>query len=399
MDRFCFSTVARIIKCGLQPPNENIAVCRMMLGWITSRPSVKNRMGDSIDIDDKLVGRLFNNQSNVPKAIEEEVSNEKILPAALNNAKGIIENLNFNTKDDMYERLIKLIDDDTSISKQKKKIFHTQFSNEDKTEFIAHVILYALSVPNKFSELSSADELTLLTECNGCCPVCGVQLSQCSEKGLPLIMYECVRIYPSNSEQERKLIGVPKPDNPDSLDNQILLCPKHAKEYEKDLSPETYEAMRSKKDKLIQGKMVRAQIQAIQLEQELNEVITTLGNMDQSNDIVELKYDALHIQAKIPEDFLLREDVERNVLRYFNFITGCFSRLDQKKTGVSEQIAMEIKLSYLKLKDIYSQSEIVELLAESIEEKAAVDGISKVTYRILVHYFIQHCEVFDAFSK
>lgn len=400
MDRFCFSSVASILKLGLQPPNDNIDVCRYMLEWIVHLPNVKNREGKDIVVDDNLTHRLMSKLANVQASIREEASDEKkIMPLALENAKNIIARLNFVTKDDMYEKLVELIEDDSNISKTKKQAFHSWFGRTDKTEFIAHVILYAIAVQNKFSDITSEDEIHLLSECDNHCPVCGELLVSCSEGGIPLSLYEIVRIYPKKESCAKKLSGIPKPDNLDSLDNTILLCPRHAQEYTKTLSVDTYYKMRTLKDDLVQKNSEWAQLQNIRLEKELQDLISALGSISDEEKLEELSYEALRIREKIPNDFLLRNDVEKNVLRYFNFITGCFSRMDQEKSGFSNRIAGQIKFAYLTLKSTTSQSQLVDKLSCFIEEKIGRKDLSKITYRILVHYFIQHCEVFDAFSK
>ena len=170
MDRFCFSSVAYILQLGLQPPNDNIDVCRYMLEWLVHLPNVKNRDGKDIVIDDNLTHRLMNNVANVQESIRGEASDERrIMALALDNARQIIDRLNFATKDDMYVNLIELIDDDSHISQSKKRAFLSWFDQDDKAEFIAQVILYAIALPNKFSEITSEEEIQLLYECDNSC--------------------------------------------------------------------------------------------------------------------------------------------------------------------------------------------------------------------------------------
>ena len=371
-----------------------------MLEWLVHLPNVKNRDGKDIVIDDNLTHRLMNNVANVQESIRGEASDERrIMALALDNARQIIDRLNFATKDDMYEKLIELIDDDSHISQSKKRAFHSWFDQDDKAEFIAQVILYAIALPNKFSEITSEEEIQLLYECDNSCPVCGAPLVLCSDGGIPLSIYDVVRIFPKSKSLAAKLVGIPQPDDLESLGNTILLCRRHAIEYEKTMSVETYHKMRSLKDEMIQKRLSNEQLQSINLEKELKDLISALANTNDDMTLVELSYDALRIREKIPDDVLLRRDVEMNVLKYCNFISDIFSRMDQMKTGISERIAGEIKFAYQKLKGTASKSEIVTRLARFVEEKSGVKGISDVTYRILIHYFIQHCEVFDAVSQ
>ena len=399
MGRFCFANVAKIIQMGLQPPNNNLDVCKLLLEWATRLPTVVTKEGESVAVDSRMTSKLFNNVTDVHEAIQEEVSNDKILSAAFQNAHHIIDQLNFITKDDMYEKLIELIDGDSSISQSKKRAFHSWFDQEDKAEFIAQVILYAIALPNKFSDITSEEEIQLLYECDNHCPVCGAPLVLCSDGGIPLPTYDVVRIFPKTKSLAAKLVDISQPDDLESLDNTILLCRRHAIEYEKTMSVETYHKMRSLKDEMIQKRLSNEQLQSINLEKELKDLISALANTNDDMTLVELSYDALRIREKIPDDVLLRRDVEMNVLKYCNFISDIFSRMDQMKTGISERIAGEIKFAYQKLKGTASKSEIVTRLARFVEEKAGVKGISDVTYRILIHYFIQHCEVFDAVSQ
>ena len=96
-------------------------------------------------------------------------------------------------------------------------------------------------------------------------------------------------------------------------------------------------------------------------------------------------------------DYFLLDEVMRNVTRYYLFIEKNMKQLVKQEVFSDELLRAQIKVSYQKLAKKNLPAELIyQLLAERLQ------SITKQDVRycyIVISYFIQSCEVFDALTK
>jgi hypothetical protein len=308
--------------------------------------------------------------------------------------KEVLSDLNPYTKDDVIQKLMNVIIQDTVIAKRQKEEYQKIFDSKDDAYFLYKVFMYVLQRNNKKAvDTVEYQDAPLLAEVNYECPLKHVKLVE-DVKGIPKKKYKITQIFPENLPQnlanEFDTVYA-KPKNFDDLSNLIALSTDASEEYLLKPTVEEYrnlceiKRMSSKKYKVINA------ISRIDLEEEIRIAIEGLISLKTSDSLPKLEYDALRIDQKI-SDTLLQNEVKNHVLQYYRYIESVFSDM----TNMFDDIAAEIKLCSQKLeKAELSQEEVIYNLTEWIHNKSfAGKAKGKVACRIIVCFFIQNCEVF-----
>lgn len=95
----------------------------------------------------------------------------------------------------------------------------------------------------------------------------------------------------------------------------------------------------------------------MQLEDDIRIVLDALGSIRDASELIELEYEALHIEEKFePENFILKNETQVQVVMYYRYIEKVFSESDAD----FDIIASEIKISSMKLeKSGLAQSDVI----------------------------------------
>lgn len=244
--------------------------------------------------------------------------------------------------------------------------------------------------------LSDNQEAELLNEVHGFCPKCkhplwlhkGNQIS----KG-----YQIAHIYPHRPTQEQLSVlkNVPRPQDIESVDNLIPLCLKCHKMQDDHTTVEDYMSLYNLK-KQYQG-LYKARLIASEscLEPEVKKVLESL-NMVDSSDLVELTYIPVKIAEKV-ENKILQKKIQSNVVQYFNFVKDQLQALDHIKCGKFELIATQVHQVFLRISqtDLF-QEYVFDQIVEWLQNKVNSDRSAS---EIVVSFFVQNCEVFNALTK
>ena len=225
----------------------------------------------------------------------------------------------------------------------------------------------------------------LLDDCRHACsmPGCDKHLQVLNDKNHAVDDYEIVGI---------------NAGKPSSYENLIALCHdcfykyvfKHTKAEEKELQ----------KIKKLQtdARSTRRTLDEGAIEKGIAQVIDNLSKA-KPGQFVALNYDAVSVPEKIDGDlhsFLVYE-VIGHVARYFLFIEKTMQDLVRRKQFSDDLLRAQIKESYRKLAEKKNSPEtIYSALSERLR------GITKQDIRfcyIVISYFIQSCEVFNATTK
>lgn len=148
----------------------------------------------------------------------------------------------------------------------------------------------------------------------------------------------------------------------------------------------------------VQTNNARTTLRGTDIEKGIRRVLENLSRAKVS-DFADLNYNAITVTKKIDQDadYFLLDEVMRNVTRYYLFIEKNMKQLVKQEVFSDELLRAQIKVSYQKLAKKNLPAELIyQLLAERLQ------SITKQDVRycyIVISYFIQSCEVFDALTK
>lgn len=225
----------------------------------------------------------------------------------------------------------------------------------------------------------------LLEDCRQICsyPGCGNHLQIVNNNYHAVNNYEIANIKASRSLSYDNLIAMCH----DCFQNYVF---KHTKAEEKEIV--TIKKLQS------DARSMRQTLDEVAIEKGIAKVIYSLSKAKPTQ-LLALNYDTLRVPEKIDEDlyFFLVDEVTGHVTKYFLFIEKTMQDLVQQKQFSDDLLRAQIKESYRKLAEKKKNPEkIYSALAERVR------SITKQDIRfcsIVVSYFIQSCEVFDAITK
>ncbi|API86568.1 ABC-three component system protein [Francisella uliginis] len=239
----------------------------------------------------------------------------------------------------------------------------------------------------------------LLAEVDSKCPLCNKPLIEKKENGqFVKVSADIAHIYPLNPTKEdiellrneEKLFS----DDPNDVNNLIYLCKNNHNDFDRVKTLEKYRALVSLKKKLIKKHELRKDLYTCNIENELREIFK---NIESINDLqgVELNYDVSKVESKLKgEKIIFINDIKNYVNQYFNIVRKILRNFGDS----GDIIASQIKILYLKAKKYDDEKEkIYQIILEHL--KSLNPNQSEVVIRIVIAFFIQNCEVFDAVSK
>lgn len=226
-------------------------------------------------------------------------------------------------------------------------------------------------------------ELLLEDAKNTCSyPGCGKSLLKHSNNNY-CFDYEIVRI-PSNNKTD--------------YDSTIALC-------HDCFTSQIIAKLKKNENKLVNVKKVqvnnrklRETSDELDIQNGIQKVVESLGSV-KSKELEQLNFNAVSVASKIDksEHFMLFDEVNNYVIRYYLSIENQMQIAVDQKLFNDDLLRAQIKAIYKNLADKrYSPEEIYNALTEKLVR------ITKQEYRycaIVISYFIQSCEVFNAITK
>lgn len=402
MDTLCFSTYATAIKAALKEVPANETVADLLFNSIALPVSLMNKAGDPFGVTKETASKLFNRLQDVPRKIRESASNPKVTSSIYSYfEKSVLPRISPGLEDDLLLRLSNIIESDNSISSETKKQFIDKAQKNTLAEFLANVFLYTVKKGNKLPQLVTSTEiiphvveqgllssqidhgLRLLLETKGYCPN-----NNCAE---PLFITKNGK---SQNWFKATRIRLDRPA--DQFENLIALCPKCHDEYV--LAPSTNETQRleSIKVMLMRESLAKEAASEIKIEAEIADVIHKIASPEVEP--VPLNYEPKTIKEKIlKENRILLGKTLFHVNTYFNYVKDIFQQMSKEGKIRFEAFSTQVRLCYLKERDNgLSQQEIYAALVEWLR---SVTNGSRDACEIVIAYFVQNCEVFDAITE
>lgn len=237
----------------------------------------------------------------------------------------------------------------------------------------------------------------LISEVNGLCPMCLERLVTFSD-GNRTNLCEAAHIYPHSptKEEEYLLRGVPRlSEDPESIDNLIMLCPSCHHKFDNPRTLDGYMHLYRLKQQLLRQNSAKRYYKDHSIETDVISLLNYLETIDISTDLRKLSYSVMTVKDKMSKGASLgiQNVVIQNVRDYYIPIREALTQLEHDTPGKSDLIAKEISLFYSKLKsEGYSQDEIYYTIVDWLDKRTAQQF--KILTPVLVAYYVQNCEVF-----
>ena len=198
--------------------------------------------------------------------------------------------------------------------------------------------------------------------------------------------------------------GVEVPDFEGGFDyssnnNLALLCPSCAAEYESSPSQDKCARLMSNKLRAKRNHLMQQQIDAVPLDDGLRDLLDSLDSLIDPNDVAELRYSPVKVADKIrPEAHILKTEITDKVNRYYGFIREELGRREANGCFYADEVCESVKACYRRLsKTGASQDQVYDTMSRWLSE--ATGSENHAACRVLIAFFVQNCEVFDALSE
>lgn len=397
MNELNISSYIQILQSGLMENDKQESAGVFLLSAINDQDYVGEHGYRTDNLSSKKISRLVSRLDPVPDVIKQASTKQCVIDDTIQYFRDkVMKDLNPHLKDDVIDKLVKLINIDTTIPDSKKTSLIALHTGGDDARFLAEVFLYAVNKPNKKTadDIVEYEDAPLLGEANFECPLCHKKLVE-TVKGQAIKRYRITQIFPDDLDEETAATfdAVFKaPSRLDIPENLIALDEDCSDRYLLSPTVEEYKKLRETKEILSRNFAAKAAVNTIQLEEDIRTVLDALGKIRSESELVQLEYDALRIDEKFkPENFILKTETQIQVVMYYRYIEKVFSESEVD----FDMIATEIRLSSQKLENSgMSQAEVISALSEWIRNKAGLGPDGQFACNIVVSFFIQNCEVF-----
>jgi uncharacterized protein YbaR (Trm112 family) len=246
---------------------------------------------------------------------------------------------------------------------------------------------------------TTAEEIALTTQVEGCCPLCGTPLFY-KKKGRTHRGYELAHIYPLNPKpeeaEELKDVELLSADRNDP-DNLIPLCTGCHTRFDKPRTREEYDELLQVKRGLIERARQRALMREYPIEDGIHQIVAALGSVSFDEAVDEdLTLAPQTIDAKcksaLPE--LIIRKIKRNVTDYYPHVQREFRALEQEYPAKSQLIYSQVRTFYLKQKSLgLPKTTIYQNVVTWFRNVTRTEMIEAP--EVIAAFFVQNCEVLD----
>lgn len=243
----------------------------------------------------------------------------------------------------------------------------------------------------------------LYGEAGGACPLCTLPIIiKKTTSKRPIKGYEVAHIYPlnPNAAQATALAGYEVPAEINALENLIALCPSCHSRYDKDFKIEEYLNLLQIKKTYISEANARNTVPQHALQDEVNEILDIITKNDSDNDIKDLsakKLDVFSLDEKLKTGVspLQKREIRINAIDFFVRIRNHIRLIEQRDQVAIKILQQQVNTYYLIMnKQNPDNKDIVfNHISKWISLKT---GKSIIASKVLVSFFVQNCEVFDA---
>lgn len=282
-----------------------------------------------------------------------------------------INNENFKQK--IAERFKEIICNAATIKRKRKKTTELVPQSQEKTV----VATMPPSIKEQYGALLVAEERSV-------CPNDGCSTPLFVNVGGQLgANYEVTIIDPSVSEIK--------------MENLIALCPACHSKYITGRTDEQVQRLLHIKKSLIDDYEAKETVSMQKIEDGIRKVLEKIPKM-QAPANIDLNYNPVTLRQKIATDnLMLYLKAKTNVNVYYSAVQDAFTELNAERILRYKPFCLQVRMTYMNLSDIgLSQDEIFEKMVDWLQDATHEDRSS---CEVIISYFIQKCEVFDAITE
>lgn len=261
-------------------------------------------------------------------------------------------------------------------------------------EMFQEIIRTAAESTSNKKNISQSGELTvfpiedslrnaLFLEAKGVCHYkgCGKSLTRkVGDKTIPI--FDIVRI---NSEQG---------DEPGNL---IALCKDCSLIHQNRTDDDSMEFLMQVKASMMKEYLSGSTAAEMPVDESIIRVLNKICELPVEHKGVELNYEPSTVEKKIADDIMLKIKVSSYVSAYFMTVKDEFRKLDAEKKIRYEAFAQTVKATFLRLDD--GQTSKTTIFNALVEWLRNATNEQRESCEIVISYFVQNCEVFNAISE
>lgn len=250
-----------------------------------------------------------------------------------------------------------------------------------QTETVS-IIEQVASEQNAVAELSGRELLvTLLSESKGSCLNCGRPL------GIPVddqpIDYCEIHYLPLEDGKQN------------SYQNAVPVCPDCARKL-RNASDEKNNELHAIKERMAQLTSTMESITKIDMESEIEDVIREISGIEDLNALARLETDAVEVDRKIT-DLPLLVKTRNFAIMYFYAVHNALARLAAENKISNDKLSRSIRRQFEDASErLSSQPDVNEALVNALFER--VGRRHREACEIVIAYFVQRCDIFDAIT-
>lgn len=395
MSEYNATSLVQIVQSDFAESQENAG--RLILNTVIE-PN-----GLSINVDGKMITNLMHGAAVHGDIRDAATKADTVAKAKKHIEDNLIKGRSEMAVSGLCSDILKSMQDDISVPDIICEDLQAIYTGKKYAEFLAQAIPFGLSRDNSAKSIGNKDESIYLVEEAGFkCPLCGDLLCK-KVKNRYVYKYRIVQIYPSSLDDEIKAefdAIKPAPRRLDSVENKIALSEDCAESYLAEPTADEYARLLEKKDDILRAYKAKQLRVSSGLTDKIAEVIEAIAGISKTTELKPFT-GALTLEEKIyPEESVLQNSIENDVVRYYPFIEKQFSLLDGVSGNSFNVIRSEVTAYYEKLEgEGRSQREICSELATWMIEKNGFNESYRLACNIVVAFFVQNCSVFKPIAE
>jgi len=182
-----------------------------------------------------------------------------------------------------------------------------------------------------------------------------------------------------------------------SFDNLIALCPPCSKKLLLMQDAEKIKRLEEIKKLLMEEAETIGALAGVKAEEGVERVLRKIADTPPGK-IIPLTYDPVELRRKIlPVNRALYIKAKAYVSEYFNTVHGIFQQLSKEGKLRFDPFCMQVRLNYFNLRDKGLEQPVI--FDKLVDWLSSNTNDSRDMCEIVIAYFVQKCEVFDAITE
>lgn len=181
------------------------------------------------------------------------------------------------------------------------------------------------------------------------------------------------------------------------MENLIALCPACHSKYITGRTDEQVQRLLHIKKSLVDDYEAKETVSMQKVEDGIRKVLEKIPKM-QAPANIDLNYNPVTLRQKIATDnLMLYLKAKTNVNVYYSAVQDAFTELNAERILRYKPFCLQVRMTYMNLSDMgLSQDEIFEKMVDWLQDATHENRSS---CEVIISYFIQKCEVFDAITE